>query len=48
MAFSAGVKANGMPDQGCQIFLDTNIPNWENITNDHKQYQTAINYTKWP
>jgi hypothetical protein len=23
-------------------------PNWENIPNDHKLYQTAKNYTNWP
>jgi hypothetical protein len=28
--------------QGCQIFLGSNIPNWENKTNDHKLYQMDI------
>jgi hypothetical protein len=36
-------------DQGCQIFLGPNIPNWgkiyQIITN---LYPTAINYTIWP
>jgi hypothetical protein len=36
------------PGQGCQIFLDPNIPNGKNILNYHKLYQTAINFTKWP
>jgi hypothetical protein len=36
------------PHQGCQIFLGQNIPKLKNIPNDHKLYQTTINYTKWP
>jgi hypothetical protein len=35
-------------EQGCQIFLGPNIPNWKKITIDHKLYQAAKNYTKWP
>jgi hypothetical protein len=33
--------------QGCQISLGPNVPKRENIPNDYKLYQTAINYTKW-
>jgi hypothetical protein len=33
--------------QGCQICLGPNKPKRENVPNDHKLYQTAINYTKW-
>jgi hypothetical protein len=33
----------GLPD-----FLDTITQKGENIPNDHKLYQTAINNTKWP
>jgi hypothetical protein len=39
-------------DQGCQIFLGPNIPNWEKydkrpltIPNGHKLYQMAIKYS---
>jgi hypothetical protein len=35
-------------DQGCQIFLGPKFQIGKNITNDHKLYQTAINYTDWP
>jgi hypothetical protein len=41
-------------DQGCQIYLGSNIPNWEKynmrpqtIPNGHKIYQMAIKYSKW-
>jgi hypothetical protein len=34
--------------QGCQILLDTIYQKGGNIPNDHKLYQTSINYTKWP
>jgi hypothetical protein len=34
--------------QGCQIFLGQTFKIGTNIPNDHKQYQRAINYTKWP
>jgi hypothetical protein len=40
-------------DQGCQIFLDPNIPKWEKYTkwtqtkpNGHKLYQMAITYSR--
>jgi hypothetical protein len=34
-------------EQGCQIFLGPNIPNWEKIyLNDHKQYQKTTNIPK--
>jgi hypothetical protein len=32
--------------QGCQIFLGTAYPNGKNIPNDHKIYQTAIQFSK--
>jgi hypothetical protein len=36
-------------NQGCQIFIGPNLPKLEKYTpNDHKLYQTAVNYTKWP
>jgi hypothetical protein len=38
------ICAKNCPKQGCQIFLG---PNLKNIPNDHKQYETAIKYTKW-
>jgi hypothetical protein len=31
-----------------RFFLEQTYQNVKNITNDHKLYQTAINYTKWP
>jgi hypothetical protein len=34
--------------QGCQIFLDATYQNRKNISNDHKIYQMATNYAKWP
>jgi hypothetical protein len=41
--------------QGCQIFLSTKYQNWKiytklpwTITNSHKIYQMAVQYTKWP
>jgi hypothetical protein len=30
-----------------RFFKSKHPPNWENYTNWHKLYQTAINYTKW-
>jgi hypothetical protein len=33
-------------EQGCQIFQT--YQNGKNIPNDHKPYQKAIKYTKWP
>jgi cytochrome c len=33
--------------QGCQIF-PKKYQNGENIPNDHKKYQMAMKYTKWP
>jgi hypothetical protein len=37
-----------VPEQGCQIFRGTIYQNGENIPNDHKIYQSALKYTKWP
>jgi hypothetical protein len=41
--------------QGCQIFLEHNIPKWVNIyqiatkvPNGHKMYQMAFIYSTWP
>jgi hypothetical protein len=38
---------NSIRRQGCQIFRGKIYQNGENIPNDHKIYQSAINYTKW-
>jgi hypothetical protein len=35
-------------NQDCQIFHGTTYQNGENVSNDHKIYQMAIKYTKWP
>jgi hypothetical protein len=45
---SASYFEKWVGNQGCQIFLGPSIPNWKNITNGNRLYQTAINYTKWP
>jgi hypothetical protein len=34
--------------QGCQIVLATNLPKSKNVSNDHKVWQTAVKFTKWP
>jgi hypothetical protein len=31
-----------------RFFSVQTYQSWKNIPNDHKLYQTAINYTKWP
>jgi hypothetical protein len=41
-------KLFSVQNQGCQIFLIPKIPKRENIPNDHKLYQMAIKYRKWP
>jgi hypothetical protein len=35
-------------NQGCQIFLATTYQNGKSIPNNHKKYQMATKYTKWP
>jgi hypothetical protein len=34
--------------QGCQIFIGATYQNGKNIPNDHKIYQMAIQFNKWP
>jgi TPR repeat protein len=34
--------------RAARFFLVQTYQNGKNIPNDHKLYQTAINYTKWP
>jgi hypothetical protein len=36
------------PFQGCQIFLGTTYQNGKNIPKNHKIYQMATEYIKWP
>jgi hypothetical protein len=34
--------------QGCQIFRGTIYQSGENVPNNHKIYQSATKYNKWP
>jgi hypothetical protein len=43
-----GGEAQGVADQGCQIFLGTRHQNGENVPNCHKICKMAIKYFQWP
>jgi hypothetical protein len=45
---TSGHAAGMSEHQGCQIFLGTTYQNGKNIPKDHKIYQMATKYTKWP
>jgi hypothetical protein len=41
------VSLTGLPDFS-SFFIVQTYQNGKTIANDHKLYQTAINYTEWP
>jgi hypothetical protein len=41
-------KKKGLQNRVARFFLVQTYQIGENVTDDHKLYQTAINYTKWP
>jgi hypothetical protein len=41
-------STNSLYQQGCQIYTGTRYPTGKYIPNNHKIYQMATKYTKWP